>query len=137
MAIKKATPYLNFDGTAERAIKLYESALGARTETIQRFGEMPGAAPEHKNRVLHALLHLGDAILMMSDTQPGTPLRPGINLHVALDFDDVADMARKFDSLAKGGKVTLPLADAPWGARFGMLTDAHGINWMFNCAQKR
>lgn len=74
---------------------------------------------------------------MMSDMQPGTPLRPGTNLHVALDFDDVADMTRKFDSLAKGGKVTLPLADAPWGARFGMLTDAHGINWMFNCAQKR
>lgn len=34
MAIKKATPYLNFDGTAEKAIKLYESALGARVRRL-------------------------------------------------------------------------------------------------------
>jgi len=24
-----------------------------------------------------------------------------------------------------------------WGARFGMLTDAFGVNWMFNCTTKK
>jgi PhnB protein len=28
--------------------------------------------------------------------------------------------------------VHLPLHDAFWGARFGMLTDQFGINWMFS-----
>jgi len=32
-----------------------------------------------------------------------------------------------------GGKVTMPLADAFWGARFGMLVDKFGLHWMFNC----
>ena len=26
----------------------------------------------------------------------------------------------------------MPLQDAFWGARFGMLTDQFGVNWMFN-----
>ena len=132
MAIKQLNPYLNFDGTAEKAIKLYETALGARTESIQRFGEVPGGAPENKNRVMHALLRVGEGVLMISDTQPGMPRTLGDQLHIALDFDDLAEMARRFEALAAGGKVTMPLQDTFWGARFGMLTDAHGINWMFN-----
>jgi PhnB protein len=58
-------------------------------------------------------------------------------MHVTLDFDDAADMARKFDALAAGGKITLPLQDTFWGAKFGMLTDAHGVSWMFNCETKK
>jgi PhnB protein len=27
----------------------------------------------------------------------------------------------------------MPLVDAPWGARFGMLTDQFGVQWMINC----
>ena len=31
MAIKRLNPYLNFNGTADKAIKLYETVLGAST----------------------------------------------------------------------------------------------------------
>ena len=139
MAIKKLNPYLNFNGDADKAIKLYETALGAKTENVMRFGDVPGmdTAPEHKNRVMHALLHIGAGVLMVSDGRPNIPVQRGDNLHVTLDFDDAADMAKKFDALAAGGKVTMPVSDTFWGAKFGMLTDAHGINWMFNCDVKK
>ena len=58
-------------------------------------------------------------------------------IQVCLDFDDVADMTGRFEALASGGKVTMPLQDTFWGARFGMLTDAFGVNWMFNCRAKK
>ena len=32
MSIKQLNPYLNFNGTAAKAIQLYESALGAKTK---------------------------------------------------------------------------------------------------------
>jgi PhnB protein len=135
MAIKKLNPYLNFDGTAAQAIKLYERALGAKAEAVMRFGEMPGdgTSPEHKDRVMHALLHVGGGIIMISDTMPGHPIAHGSNVHVTLDFDDAVEMGRSFEALAAGGKVTMPLQDTFWGARFGMLVDAFGIPWMFNC----
>ena len=52
------------------------------------------------------------------------------------DFD-AADMTRKFEALAGGGKITLALHDTFWGAKFGMLTDAFGIRWMFNHETKK
>lgn len=139
MAIKQINPYLNFDGDAEKAVRLYESALGAKVEHISRFGEMPGstATPETKDRVMHSTLRLDSGgVIMISDIQPGMPHSPGTNVYVCLDFDDAADMGKKFDALAVGGKVLMALNDTFWGARFGMLKDAYGVQWMFNCEKK-
>ena len=138
MAIKQLNPYLNFNGTAEKAIKLYESALGAKAETVSRFGDMPGdnTKPEDKNRVMHAVLRIGDGIVMLSDS-PHVAINPGDAMHVCLDFDDASEMGRRFEALSAGGKVNMPLQDTFWGARFGMLTDAYGIRWMFNSNIKK
>ena len=135
MAITQLTPYVNFDGNAAKAIELYERVLGAKVEGgIHRFGEMPGAGPDVKDRVMHAELHFGPGcVLMISDGPPGHPYTPEGNVHVSLQCDDVADMAKKFEGLAAGGKVTMPLQETFWGARFGMLTDPFGVRWMFNC----
>jgi PhnB protein len=139
MAIKKLNPYLAFDGTADKAIKLYESALGAQTETVSRFGDVPGSdtPPEHKNRVMHAVLRIGEGVIMISDGPPGKPVAVEGNVHITLDFDDPAELTQRFDALAKGGKITMPVQDTFWGAKFGMLTDAYGIQWMLNCDLKK
>ena len=141
MSILNLNPYLNVDGTAARAIELYEKALGAKTEAVMRFGDAAEvkSAPADKDRVMHALLHIGGGVVMISDTMPGTPADAGMhgNTHVALHFDDPVEMGRKFEALSAGGKITMPLQDTFWGAKFGMLTDAFGIRWMFNCENKR
>ena len=140
MAIKKLNPYLNFDGNGAEAVKLYESVLGAKVEALSRFGDMPegGATPETKDRIMHALLKLGEnGIIMISDTRPGMPFVQGTNCYLTLDFDDVADMEQKFNGLAAGGKVEMALNDTFWGARFGMLTDKLGVRWMFNCELRK
>lgn len=140
MGITQLNPYLNFDGTAGRAIALYESALGAKTENVMRFGDAPGMGeqPEHnKNRVMHAMLHVGSGVIMVSDTMPGEAATEGSNTHVCLNFDDPNDMTTKFNALAAGGSITTPLQDTFWGAKFGTLTDAFGIRWMFNCTLEK
>jgi PhnB protein len=40
-------------------------------------------------------------------------------------------------ALGEGGTLKMPLHDAFWGARFGMLTDGFGTNWMFNYELKK
>lgn len=135
MSLNSLNPYLNFDGTAADAIAHYERALGAKTEMVMRYGdvqEMPVAAG-HKNRVMHATLQVGGGKIMISDAQPGRGVTRGDTTNIALHFSgDLQDMARKFDALAEGGEVTMPLTDTFWGARFGTLIDRFGIYWMFN-----
>lgn len=140
MPIQNLTPYLFFDGTAEKAIRLYERALGAETEALQRYGDRPspaeGCRPEHEQRVMHASLRLGKAPLMISDLPSERSQPSGSNVQVCLDFDEVDEMTRKFEALAETGNVVMALHDAFWGARFGMLVDEFGIHWMFSCPQR-
>ena len=63
--------------------------------------------------------------------------RDGNGVHVNIDCDSVDEIERIFKAMSVGSKVTMPLADTFWGAKFGMLTDAFGVKWMFNCELKR
>lgn len=135
MSIKSLNPYLLFNGNAQEAIAFYERTLGAKVEALTRFADVPEAqlTPEQKNRIMHAALRIGEAVLMLSDAMPSKVVATGDNFQVCLHFDDVADMSAKFDALAAGGHVSFPLHDTFGGATFGMLTDSLGIRWMFNC----
>ena len=139
MAIKQLNPYILFNGTAEKAIQLYESALGAKTEKKTRYGDVPAsnAPPEHKNLIIHAVLRIGEGVVMVSDATPDSPVATEGNVQIALDFAEPPDMAKAFEALATGGKIVLPIQDTFWGAKFGMLTDAYGVRWMFNCELKK
>ncbi|UQA60471.1 VOC family protein [Polyangium aurulentum] len=140
MPVQKATPYLFFNGTAEKALQHYKQALGAKIEGLMRYGEMPDvetSTPEDARRVVHAYVRIGGAELMASDTPAGKTTPAGSKVEVCLDYDDVEEMARHFEALAAGGKVTMGLHDTFWGAKFGALVDAYGIHWMFNCTQKK
>jgi PhnB protein len=137
MPVNRLTPYLNFDGKASAAIALYQKALGATANgPIMRYGEVPGmdVPPAQKDSVMHAELQIGGGVLMLSDTRPGEGATPNSAVSVALHLTDVNDATRMFDALAAGGgKVLQPLIDTFWGAKFGIVVDAFGINWMFNC----
>jgi PhnB protein len=117
---------------------MYERALGATTMHLQRFGDTSAmeTPPKHADRVMHATLQIGAGVMMVGDSMDDSA-PADTNVHVSLAFDDLDDMAKRFDALAAGGTITMPLHDAFWGARFGMLTDAYGIRWMFVCETRR
>jgi len=106
--------------------------LGGKTETLQRFGDIPGGCPAAlKNRVMHAELRVGKSLLMMSDGPDDEPVPQGRHIiSIALDFDDPAELRRSFDALAVSGTVVEPIIDAPWGGLFGVVQDRFGIAWM-------
>jgi PhnB protein len=140
MSITQIHPYLNFDGTAQQAIELYQRALGAQVELLQRFDEAPGPdshmPDEIKRRVMHARIKIGDAVILISDGWSGDPPKLGDHVQLCIQGTDGEEMKRQFAALAEGGKVTMALEKTFWAPLFGMLVDAHGISWMFNLAQE-
>jgi PhnB protein len=135
--MKAFQPYLNFDGKTREAMTFYHESLGG-TLDIQSFKDAHAPAPPGaEDRILHARLHQGNAVLMASDTPPGATFTQGNNVWVNVDCDSVEEIERIFPAMAAGGHVVMPLADQFWGARFGMLTDKFGVHWMFNCELKK
>ena len=127
-------PHLSFNGNCEEAFNFYEKTFGGKIEFKITFGESPMAGqidPESRNKIMHIRMRIGDRILMGSDAPPqyqGT--QQGFDICAAVK--DAAEAEKVFNALAEGGKVTMPLAETFWSARFGMLTDRFGIPWMVN-----
>lgn len=136
-------PYINFAGNTEEAFNFYKSVFGGEFAMLQRFGEAPGCGemPEgkqisegDKEKIMHIALPIGENVLMATDMleSMGQKLEEGNNFSIAVGADSKEEADRIFNGLAEGGTVEMPLADAFWGAYFGMLKDKFGLRWMIN-----
>jgi PhnB protein len=126
-------PYLIFNGNAGEALEFYSKALNGEVVYKQTFGESPMESPENqKDKIMHASFKAGDLNFLVSDTMPGQQVTGGSNLALSLNFNDSESINKIFAALAEGGKITMELQDTFWDARFGMLTDKYGFNWMLN-----
>lgn len=136
--MEQITPYLNFNGNAKEALDFYAKAFNGEIVQSSTFGESNMAQDESmKDKILHAIFRAGDLTFMVSDCPPGVSVSSGDQVSLALNFTDVDSIERTFAALAEGGKITMPLQDTFWGARFGMTQDKFGVHWMFNHDYKK
>ncbi len=128
-------PYLFFNGRCDEAIAFYRRALGADLVMRMAYRESPEPPPPgmlpagSEDKVMHASLRIGDAIVMLSDGAcTGVPAFEGFSLSVTMP--DEAAARRTFAALSEGGKVTMPIGRTFWSPCFGMLADRFGVGWM-------
>jgi PhnB protein len=84
---------------------------------------------------MHVSLPVGNGNTLMGCDIPdsrGYPVTVGNNCQISINADSKEEADRFFNALSAGGNVVMPLADAFWGAYFGMFVDKFGINWMVN-----
>ena len=128
-------PYLNFDGQCREAFEHYARVLGGRIEAMMDFAGTPeacgGEMPVAGERIVHACLRVGDAVLMGSDVPPGYPCSPGSH-YVSIQVEDAAEAARIFAELSDGATVQMAFSATFWSPGFGMLLDRFGTPWMVN-----
>jgi PhnB protein len=134
----KLYPYLNFNGDCEEALHFYKNAFEGEIIQLGRYGESPMKSPEEiKDKIIHGRLKFGDVILMASDVMNKDQFNRSGDISLSLECETAEQLEQVFTKMSEGGKVTMPLQDQFWGARFGMLTDKFGIHWMFNCEKKK
>jgi PhnB protein len=132
----KIETYIFFTDQCAEAMKFYEKALGGKIEAMMTYGDAPAGphnTPDMANKVIHARLTVGDAVLMASDG-PEAESRKGFA--VTLQADTVAEADRLFDALSEGATITMPIGETFFSKRFGMLIDRFGVPWMINTAEK-
>jgi len=93
-----------------------------------------------KNLVMHVELRILGAHSLMGTDAPesmGFKVNFGNNSYINLQPDTRNETKALFDKLSQGGNVTMDLQDMFWGDYFGSCTDKYGVQWMFNCGEKK
>lgn len=128
------TPYLNFNGNAAEALAFYSKAFDGEIVFQQTYGDSPMEGKENwKDKVMHASFQAGSLVFMVSDIMsPEDKVTSGNNTQLSLNFKHEEDIDRVFAAMSEGARITMPLQDTFWGAKFGMLVDKFDIHWMFN-----
>lgn len=136
--MKQIVPYLNFDGNCREAMTFYQRCLGGTLEVMTMADSGFDLPPEAKERVMHARITDGAALVMASDTMmEGPPFQTGTNSFLNILCDTAEELDRLYAALAEGGTPTMPPHDAFWGDRFGMMTDRFGVQWMLVCERPK
>jgi PhnB protein len=123
--------YINFNGRCEEALRYYEQHLGAKTDMVMKWNQMPdapkNAPPGFENAILHCRFALGGTHLMAADIPQAEPMRSAY-LSLTVDSNDEAE--RIYAALADGGSVLMEMNETFFAHRFGQVRDKFGINWM-------
>lgn len=114
--------HLSVEGAA-KYIDFLKSAFGA-----VELSRSPG--PDGK--LMHALLQIGDSMIMLNDDMGGSNGCPPTvrgNLPVVLNLYVPNADATFNQAIAAGCTVAMPIADMFWGDRYGHLLDPAGFKW--------
>jgi PhnB protein len=128
-------PYIFFYGRCEEALEFYKKVFGGTYE-LQRNEQAPADCgmslpPEFKNKAMHAAFTAPGIAFMASDGREAKAVDPEEgNVSLALSLPEAHEGERIFKALAEGGTVKMPLAEAFWGGKFGLIQDRFGNEWM-------
>jgi PhnB protein len=131
-------PYLSFKDNARQAMEFYQTVFGGKLE-MQTFAEYHASQdPGEDQKIMHAMLTADNGIVFMaSDTPNSMEYRTGTNISMSLSGDNEAELTAYYENLSAGGTIDMPLAEAPWGDLFGMLTDKFGVRWLVNISGQK
>ena len=125
--------YLFFTTMCEPALAFYSECGLGRVTLLVRHGQrgLPVANEAMRGKVMHSKFEGPGIEFYASDNDDAEPMRGSAHM---LTLDDREETSRLFERLARGGRITTPLAKQPWGSFYGKLTDRFGVQWMLNCA---
>lgn len=123
---------LFFTTRCEQVLAFYESCGIGKTTDVLRWGEndMPVRTESMRGKILHARFEGPGVLFFASDNDDAEPMKGSALLFEA---DDLSRTQELFNRMAVGARVTVPLGRQYWGRTFGMLVDAFGVQWMFDC----
>ena len=121
-SVSPVSPHLVVAGGAE-AMEFYERAFGAR-ELVKFEG------PDGK--LMHGCMLINGATVMLVDEMPewkalGPKALGGTAVTIHLQVENADKVAQQ--AIAAGAKVVMPVEDAFWGDRYGIVEDPFGHKW--------
>ena len=129
----RLNPYLNWRSGVREALEYYQKVFGGELNLMTFAEGGMEVDPSESELIMHGQLETPDGFTLMgADTPASMPLSEGSSISVSLSGDDGDKLRGFWDALLDGGRLTVPLEQAPWGDAFGMLVDRFGVAWLVN-----
>lgn len=127
--MKQIVAYLQFDSNCREAMNFYKECFGGDLifNTVKGSAMEQYMTPEDGDKILHSSLTNGAVQLFASEM--AVPKSIGDNVHLWINCNSEEEIKTVFDKLSHGGKITIGLMPAYWGASFGAVTDKYGVQW--------
>ena len=121
--------YLNYPGNCEEAFRFYERELHGKLGHVARhnMAPNPNIPADWKDKVLHAAVEIGNAVIMGADIPKAEPMR---SAYVTLTVDSVDEAERIYKVLGDKGEIFMKMEETFFAKRFAMLRDRFGTSWM-------
>lgn len=130
---RSITPFLMFEGIAEKAMEFYTSLFPNSAITkIERYGPMgPGA--EGSVKLATFTLSGREYHCIDSPMKHGFTFTPSFSLFVECTSEAELDSA--YASLAAEGKILMPPGNYGFSDKFTWINDRFGVSWQLNYAK--
>jgi PhnB protein len=126
-------PYIFLYGRCEEALDFYKGVFGGTYE-IMRVKDTPVKdhfPAEFGDKVMHASFTSPSISFFAADGRESKAVDPESgNISLAISTTNVEEAERIFKALSDGGEVKMPLEEAFWGGKFGMIHDRFGNEWL-------
>jgi PhnB protein len=130
--MKSVNPYLFFNGNCKAAMEFYQKAFGGDLKVFTAGQAGPDMFQDvDPNLVMNAQLKSPAIDLMASDNM-ARDTDFGDNVSLMITCSTKTELDELYATLAEGGEAEMTPGDQFWGAYFGTLTDAFGVNWMLS-----
>lgn len=129
---------INFNGTGNEAISLYQEVFGLENVEVLKYGDLPPnpgfeLSAEEKGYVFSAMLSIGGLSIMVQDLVKAMQSPFKSNITISVLAKDRETVTRWFEAMANGGTISCPLQAMPWASWYGAVTDRFGTPWQFQC----
>lgn len=126
----QVTPFLMFQGNAEKAMKFYTSHIAESAITsIIRYGANEAGV---EGTVVRANFELKGQKFMCIDSNAkhGFDFTPSYSMFITCDSEEEIDTL--YATFVQGGEELMPLGSYGFSQKFGWLVDQFGVSWQFN-----
>ena len=126
----KIDTYINYKGNCAEAFRFYEEHLGGKITLMSTFKDQPDPGnipPDWENKVLHARMEIGGAVLMGADIPNAEPMR---SAYLTLRVESAEEAEKVYALLSDGGQIFMKMEETFFASRFAMLRDRFGTSWM-------
>lgn len=130
-------PYLQFKGNCKEALEYYANVFET-TYKAMTYGQVDiDKQPHHpvmddvSEQILYAEMNVSDTLILFEDNV-SSEVKSGNTLVLTIRLKDENILRKYFYSLAKEGKVLMPISKFFWSDAYGIVMDKYGIEWKLN-----